>query len=170
MNRLSKTLTAVALCACAIGNASAAAPAQQIDVSFYKDGHLVSAGTSIIAHEAFGRSPFAYSSGTHVGFGTCHLEGATMRLQSESRFVGLSLVVKPVDVDTNKARLSVTAQDTEFVGKRDSGTVDCHSEVVDVKGLEATDVTIDVVDGQSVDVPLGDARYRLVLKLHRADL
>ncbi|NUX57998.1 hypothetical protein [Paraburkholderia youngii] len=169
MNSISKTLGAIAICASAIANASAASPAQQVDVSFYKDGHLVSAGTSIIAHE-FGQSPFAYSSGTHVGFGTCHLEGATMRLQSESRFVGLSLVVKPVDVDANRVRLSVTAQDTEFVGKRDVGTADCHSEVVDVKGLEATNVTLDVADGQSVDVPLGDAHYRLVLKLHHADL
>ncbi|MGF6812789.1 hypothetical protein OKW30_008006 [Paraburkholderia sp. Clong3] len=65
MHSFSKTLGAIALCASAIANASAASPAQQVDVAFYKDGHLVSAGTSIIAHE-FGQSPFAYSSGTHV--------------------------------------------------------------------------------------------------------
>jgi hypothetical protein len=170
MNRFLKPLGAIVLCASAMTNASAASPAQQIDVSFYKDGRLVSAGTSIIADEVFGRKPFTYYSGTQVAFGTCHLEGETRRTQSESRFVGVSLVVKPVDVDASKARLSVTAQDTEFTGKHDVGTADCHSEVVDVKGLETKNVTVDVTDGQSVDVPLGDAHYRLVLKLRHADL
>ncbi|MGF6547229.1 hypothetical protein QFZ96_002300 [Paraburkholderia youngii] len=39
-----------------------------------------------------------------------------------------------------------------------------------MNGLEATNMTVDVADGQSVDVPLGDAHYCLALKLHHADL
>ncbi|MFP3554817.1 hypothetical protein SB861_29515 [Paraburkholderia sp. SIMBA_049] len=57
-----------------------------------------------------------------------------------------------------------------MAGKHDVGPSDCHSEVVDVRGLDVKDVGVDVANGQTVEVPLGDARYRLVLKLRNEDL
>jgi hypothetical protein len=39
--------------------------------------------------------------------------------------------------------------------------------VVDVHGYTASDIPVELADGQTVEVPLNNPQYRLVLSLHR---
>jgi hypothetical protein len=143
---------------------------QQLDVALYKDGHQIAVGTTIIQDEIVGKAPFVISSGTHIGYGKCTKAGNTASLTSDSLFVGRAMFIDPVAVDATRAKLSVSVQDTEFVSKYEDGPADCRSETVSTKGLKVDKVIVDIADGQSVDVPLGDAHYRLALKLHNPNL
>ena len=165
---LGPILVASAMITCA--HAQTPPVRQQLDTTLFKDGHQIAVGTSIIADEINGKAPFVVSSGTHVGYGTCTKVGDTTTLKSESVFVGRAIVISPVVVDATKAKLSVSVQDTEFVGKHEAGPSDCRSEIVDSKGLKVADINVDIADGQTVEVPLGDVHYRLVLKLHDVNL
>jgi len=173
MKKITRALLSIVLTSTmttAVYAAATAAPQEQLDVVLYKDGHQIATGRTVIYDELFGQRPFVVSSGTNVGYGTCTKDAATTRVRSESIFVGHAIFIKPVAIDGEKARLSVSVLDTEFAGKHDVGPSDCHSEVVDVRGLDVKDVGVDVANGQTLEVPLGDAHYRLVLKLHNEDL
>lgn len=143
---------------------------QQLDVALYKDGHQITFGTSIIADEFSGKKPFAFSSGTNIGYGACTKVAGGISLKSENVFVGRAVFIEPVEVTLGKAKLSVSVQDDEFAGRREVGPADCRSESIDTKGLRVEKINVDITDGQPVDVPLGDAHYRLTLKLHGFDL
>ena len=143
---------------------------QEIDVALYKDGHQITVGTSIIADEFSGKKPFVLSSGTNIGYGACTKVSGGISLKSENVFVGRAVFIEPVEVAPGKAKLSVSVQDDEFTGRREVGPADCRSETIDTKGLRVEKINVDITDGQSLDVPLGDAHYRLTLKLHGFDL
>ncbi|BEU28023.1 hypothetical protein [Paraburkholderia sp. 22B1P] len=177
MNRLVKALSPLIITGAAItcAHAEATPVQQQLDVALYKDGHQIAMGTSIIKDEIVGKAPYAMRSGTEIGYGRCTKVGNTKvgnatSLASDSVFVGLAMFIDPVVVDGTRAQLSVSVQDTEFVGKHEDGPADCGSETVSTKGLKVNKVIVDIADGQSIDVPLGDTHYRLALKLHNADL
>ncbi|MBB5420709.1 hypothetical protein [Paraburkholderia atlantica] len=141
---------------------------EQLDAALYKDGVQIVTGTSVIGNN--GKAPFVISNGENIAYGHCTKDGNTTTLRSESAFVGRALFIAPAMVDGNKAMVSVSVQDTEFVGKSEDGPADCRSEVVNTKGLIVEKRNVVVADGQTIDVPLGDAHYRLALKLHHADL
>jgi hypothetical protein len=170
MKKISKALLSIVLTSTIAVTEVSAAPRAQLDVVFYKDGHEITTKRSYISDELFGQQPSAMSSGTEVGYETCTKDGPTTRVRSESVFVGHAIFIKPVAIDGEKARLSVSVLDTEFAGKHHVGPSDCRSEVVDVRGLDVKDVGVDVANGQTVEVPLGDVRYRLLLKLRNEDL
>ncbi|MGF6735533.1 hypothetical protein OKW50_007706 [Paraburkholderia youngii] len=145
------------------------APVQeQLDAALYKNGVQIVTGTSIIGND--GKAPFVISNGENISYGHCTKFGDTTTLRSESAFVGRALFIAPAMVDGNKAMVSVSVQDTEFVGKSEDGPADCRSEVVNTKGLIVEKRNVVVADGQTIDVPLGDSHYRLVLKLHNVAL
>jgi hypothetical protein len=56
---------------------------------------------------------------------------------------------------------------TALDGIHKTGTADCTSEVVDVRGYTASDIAVELADGQTVEVPMKNPQYRLVLSLHR---
>jgi hypothetical protein len=172
MNRIIKALSPFIMTGAVITGAHAEAPSvqQQLDVALYKDGHQIAMGTSIIKDEIVGKAPYAMRSGTEIGYGKCTKVGNATSLASDSVFVGLAMFIDPVVVDGTRAKLSVSVQDTEFVGKYEDGPADCRSETVSTKGLKVNKVVVDIADGQSIDVPLGDPHYRLALKLHNPDL
>ncbi|MEM5440389.1 hypothetical protein [Paraburkholderia diazotrophica] len=151
-------------------HAEATSLQQQLDVALYKDGHQIATGTSIIKDEIVGKAPYTMRSGTEIGYGKCTKVGNATSLASDSVFVGLAMFIDPVVVDGTRAKLSVSVQDPEFMGKHGDGPVDCRSETVSTKGLKVNKVIVDIADGQSIDVPLGDPHYRLALKLHNPDL
>lgn len=172
MHRFTRVLSPILAAGAMITCAHAQTPPvrQQLDVNLFKDGHQIAMGSTIIADEISGKIPFVVSSGTHVGYGTCSKVGNTTTLKSEDLFVGRAMVISPVEIDGTRAKLSVSVQDTEFAGKHESGPSDCRSETVDSKGLKVANINVDIADGQTVEVPLGDAHYRLVLKLHDVNL
>ena len=140
---------------------------EQLDAALYKDGVPIVTGSSIIGDD--GKAPFVISNGENIGYGHCTKVGNTITLRSESTFVGRGLFIAPAMAD-GKAMVSVTVHDTELLGKSEDGPADCRSQVVKTKGLVVEKRNVVIADGQTIDVPLGDAHYRLALKLHHAEL
>ncbi|MGF6988451.1 hypothetical protein QFZ99_008015 [Paraburkholderia atlantica] len=170
MHSFSKVFSPFLIAGALVASAQAeTAPArEQLDAALYKDGVPIVTGSSIIGDD--GKAPFVISNGENIGYGHCTKAGNTITLRSESTFVGRGLFIAPAMVDGNKAMVSVTVHDTEFIGKSEDGPADCRSQVVNKKGLVVEKRNVVVADGQTIDVPLGDAHYRLALKLHHADL
>ncbi|BCG05556.1 hypothetical protein PPGU19_101240 (plasmid) [Paraburkholderia sp. PGU19] len=166
MQPIRKALFATAIAAGFIANAQAAATIQTLDITWYKDGkvidqaqHIVNDGTSL--------TPYLQRGGKEVGYANCTGSAGAMRLSAEKMFVGRSLLINPVSANAGKVQLSVSATDTALDGIRKTGTADCTSEVVDVHGYTASDIPVEIADGQTVDVPLKNPQYKLVLRLHR---
>lgn len=139
---------------------------QQLSVSWLKDGNVIGSGTSTIYTPGEGFSPYVFQSGTSIGYGTCTRVGQNIKLQSQTQFVGRSLIIKPVSrMSDDKLRVTISVTDTSLNGKLLAGTDECRSEVLDVKGLSESDISVDIRDEQTVEVPFKDSRYRLVLRL-----
>ncbi|MFL9936485.1 hypothetical protein P0D88_47615 [Paraburkholderia sp. RL18-103-BIB-C] len=136
MKPLIKALGAMVVAATMTTHAQAATKALELDVTLFKDGQQIAAARDVIYSEMFGPKPFAYASGTEVGYATCTGSGQNIKLKSESVLVGRSLFIKPVSVDGNRVRLSVSALDTTLDGTHQTGPADCRSEVVDVQGWQ----------------------------------
>ncbi|TDN59017.1 hypothetical protein [Paraburkholderia sp. BL10I2N1] len=122
-------------------------------------------GTTILKDQFGNETPFVISDGTEIGYGTCSKDGTTLRLRSNSQFVGRSIVVKPVGQEGEKIRLSISATDTVSTGIDEVGPADCRSQVVKTAGLDVSNVAATIADGATVEVPLGDPHYQLRLKL-----
>lgn len=162
------TLGAMAFTAAVAAHAQVATKAQELDVAWFKDGHQIVAARQVINSDEIGPNPLLYSSGEQVPSATCIGGGNSVKLKGEMVFVGRSLLVKPVAIDGDRAQLSVSTVDTTSVGSHQAGPADCRSLVVDVRGSSEKDIPVEISVGQTVDVPLKDAHYRLVLKLHDA--
>jgi hypothetical protein len=165
MKFVSKSLFATAIVASLIGSAHAAPLAQTLDITWYKDGKVIDSGRHIIA-DGSGVSTYLHRSGQEIGYATCTSTPQETKLTSQSVFVGRSLLIKPVSIDLDNIGLSVSAIDTVSDGKHTTGTASCTSEVVDVQGYTATDIPVHLRGTQTVEVPMKDSRYRLVLSLH----
>ena len=151
------------------GNAVAAAPVNQIlEVVLVKDGQTIDAGRTVMKDQFGTVTPFVMTSGTEIGFGTRSKDGNTRQMSSNSKFVGRSIVVKPVAEESGKFRLSITATDTVSTGVDTVGPTDCPSQVVKTSGLEVKDVSATIADDETVDVPLGNPHYQLRLTLKAA--
>jgi hypothetical protein len=170
MHHLSRALGAIALSIAAMAQAHATTMAQELDVAWFKDGQQIAFARHALYSDVSGPTPYAYLSGTQVGYATCTGSGQNIKLKSESVLVGRSLSIKPVSLDGNKARLSASAMDTTLDGKHQTGPADCRSEVIDLHGLAETDIPVDISVGQTVDVHFKDAHYHLVLKLQSEPL
>lgn len=160
-----KSLFASALTTSLIASAHAAPWAQTLEVTWYKDGKVIDSGRHIIA-DASGVSTYLHRSGQEVGYATCTVTPQQTKLTASSVFVGRSLLIKPVAIDLDNVRLSVSATDTMLDGKHKAGTASCTSEVVDVHGYSANDLAVQFTGAQTVEVPMNDPHYRLVLSLH----
>jgi hypothetical protein len=165
MQLMRKALFATAIAASLIAGAHAAPIAQTLDVTWYKDGKVIDGGRHIVADGA-GVSTYLHRSGQEVGYVTCQTTAQGKKLVPSSVFVGRSLLIKPVLIDLDKLQLSVSAIDTAFDGKRKTGNADCASEVVDTHGYAASDIPVELNGTQTVEVPMKDPHYRLVLSLH----
>ncbi|CAG4923460.1 hypothetical protein [Paraburkholderia gardini] len=170
MKRRYGALGAMAFTVAIAAHAQAATKAQELDVAWFKDGHQIVAARQVINSDEIGPNPLLYSSGEQVPSARCIGGGNNVKLKGELVFVGRSLFVQPVAVHGDKARLLVSAMDTTSDGTRQTGPADCRSLVVDVHGLSEKDISVDISVGQSVDVPMKDAHYRLVLKLNDASM
>ncbi|MFL9912581.1 hypothetical protein [Paraburkholderia sp. RL17-337-BIB-A] len=166
MQFVRKTLFATAVAASLIASAHGATSVQTLDITWYKDGQVIDSGRHIINNNT-GPAPYLHRSGKEVGYASCSGTAGAMRLSAEKKFVGRSLLIEPVSVNSGKVRLTVSAIDTVLDGIRKVGTADCTSEVVDVHGYTASDLPVELADGQNVEVPMKNPQYRLVLNLHR---
>lgn len=166
-----KTLFATAIAASLITGAHAATPVtvQTLDVTWYKGGHLIDRGQHIV-NDGSSLATYVRRSGEEIGYASCSGAAGSVRLSAEKKFVGRSLLIRPVSANAGKVQLSVSAIDTTLDGIRKTGAADCTSEVVDVHGYTASDIPVELADGQTVEVPLNNPQYRLVLSLHRDPL
>jgi hypothetical protein len=165
MQLLRKALFATAIAAGVVAGAHAAPLAQTLDITWYKDGQVIDTGRHIIGDRT-GVFTYLHRSGQEAGYVTCQATAQGTTLVSSSVFVGRSLLIKPVLIDLDKVKLSVSAVDTTFDGMRKTGNADCASQVVDTHGFAASDVSVEFNGAQTLEVPLNDPHYRLVLSLH----
>lgn len=164
-----KTLFATAIAASLIASAHAATTVQTLDVTWYKDGQVIDHGQHIL-NDGTSLATYQHRSGQEVGYANCTSAAGTTRLSAETKFVGRSLLIQPITANAGKVQLSVSAIDTALAGIRKIATADCTSEVVDVHGYTASDIPVELADGQTVEVPLNNPHYRVVLTLHREAL
>lgn len=148
-----------------VASAQTMPPAQTLDITWYKDGQVIDSGRHKIGGPS-GASPYRHESGQSVGYATCTVvPPQQIKLTAASVFVGRSLLITPVSIDQRNVRLSVSAIDTVFDGKHTAESAGCTSEVVDVHGYTATDLHVQFTGTQTVEVPMKDPHYRLVLSL-----
>jgi hypothetical protein len=168
MKFVRKTLFATAIAAILITSANAATPVtvQTLDVTWYKGGQVIDKGQHIV-NDGSSLATYLHRSGKDIGYASCTGAAGSIRLSAENKFVGRSLLIRPVSANAGKVQLSVSAIDTALDGIRKTETADCTSEVVDVHGYTASDIPVELADGQTVEVPLNNPQYRLVLSLHR---
>ncbi|MFX1670877.1 hypothetical protein PWR63_00975 [Paraburkholderia sp. A2WS-5] len=164
---MKKSLTALAT-SLALSTAAHAGPTARtytLDATWTRDGVLVASETSII-RDALGKTqPFLSSSGDSIGYLECTKLPNGVRLVSHQKWVGRMLQINATKDDGESFDLDVTAIDTVSTGKTKTGTGDCVSEVVNTTGLEAPDINVHMHAGRTIEVPLGDPHYKLVLKL-----
>jgi hypothetical protein len=166
MQMMRKAILATTIAAGLIANAHAAATIQTLDINWYKDGQVISRAQHIV-DDGMSQTSFLQQSGKEVGYANCTGSAGAMRLSAEKMFVGRSLFIKPVSADAGKLQLSVSATDTALDGIRKTGTAECTSEVVDVHGYTASNIPVELADGQTVEIALKNPHYKLVLSLHR---
>jgi hypothetical protein len=164
---LAKQLTTIAavLAFCGVANAAPAAPSYELFVALSHDGVTVVTARSIIRDRSGKVVPLHVSSGTSVAYGECTKTANGQNVESHQKFVGHLVQVVPTRINDNAFDLSVTAADTIAAGITNEGPADCLRQVVHTSGLDAHDIVVHLNAGDTTEVPLGNAHYKLVLKL-----
>ncbi|RZF24273.1 hypothetical protein EVC45_39565 [Paraburkholderia sp. UYCP14C] len=155
MQLIRKALFATAIAAGFIANAQASATIQTLNITWYKDGQIIDQGRHIV-NDGTSLATYQHRGEQEVGYANCTSAAGTTRLSAETKFVGRSLLIRPVAVNAGKVQLSVSAIDTALDGIRKTGTAECTSEVVDVHGYTASEIPVELADGQTVEVPLNN--------------
>lgn len=153
------------LTVCGAVHAATSAPDYTLSVALSHDGTPLATSTSIIRDSLGNESPFLLASGQSIGYGECTKLANGIKLNARQKFVG-----RRVEVETKKSEggsfdLVVSATDTVSTGIAKTGPAHCVSEVVKTSGLDVRDIAVHLDSGKTVDVPLGDPHYKLVLKL-----
>ncbi|WP_321936175.1 hypothetical protein [Paraburkholderia sp. J8-2] len=156
---------AAAISFCSLAHAAPAVPNYELFVALSHDGATLTTARSII-RDSFGNVvPLHVSSGTSVGYGECAKTANGQSVTSHQKFVGHLVQVVPTKIDGTAFDLSVTAADTLATGITNEGPADCVRQVVHTKGLDVHDIVVHMNAGDTTEVPIGDAHYKLVLKL-----
>lgn len=165
MTRTMLTLLAGMFAIGCSAHAMAAGDNHVLSISWYKDGKAILA-TKTILKDSFGSvTPYSTREGESVGYRVCKRVGDTQTLSALQQFVGRSLTVLPRAERDGMFVVSVSAEDTTYKGRHTEGNAECQSQVIDTSGLMAKDITVDLHNGQTVDVPLRDEHYSLRLTL-----
>ncbi|MCA8291350.1 hypothetical protein [Burkholderia vietnamiensis] len=146
--------------------AHAAPTLQIVDVDWRQDGHTIMAGSTMVMAPVENSTPLHFAAGTRVGYATCTASGASFTLQSNQKFVGRSLTVRPVTAQNGQVQFAIEASDTSLADIKLVDAGPCKSEVVETAGLQPVKLTATVAQGKTATVPFPDAHYELRLKLH----